>query len=238
MGYIESFFGPGSAFAILSPWFPLLLKGFSLNLLISFLAMAVGIFFGVFLGFAQLAKHGLIRNTARTVTLLLRNSPWLVVIFYVMLMMPFEFEMLGVWITVPDWVKAVIAFAFPVAGYMSEIIRGGITSVPTTQWEAADALAYRPSQVMFSIILPQAVRQMVAPTMNLYCSIAMATSLANVVGVQEVMTITQTILTTETRPGLILPAYGLTLILFFVYIFPISLFSRRIEKAWSVGIQK
>lgn len=236
--FIASIFGPESSLAILAPWLPLILKGFGLNLVISFLAMAIGLVFGAFLGAAQLAKPPLIRWIAKTVTLLLRNSPWLVVMFYVMLIMPFEIHLFGTWFGLPDWIKAVVALVFPVCGYTSEIVRGGIAAVPTTQWEASDALAFSPYQTMTSIILPQAIRQMLPPTMNLYCSVIMATSLANVVGVQEVMTITQTILTTEIRPGLILPAYGLTLVLFFIYVFPISLLSRRIERAWQVGNSK
>ncbi|MFE8146656.1 ABC transporter permease subunit [Brenneria goodwinii] len=114
---------------------------------------------------------------------------------------------------------------------------GTLKSIPTTQWEAAAALAFGTVRTTLKIILPQAIRQMVPPTMNLYCSVVMATSLANVVGVQEVMTVTQTILTTEPRPGLILPAYGITLVLFFAFVFPISLFSRRLERAWQFGIR-
>lgn len=235
MSDLTSWFGPGSAFAVLAPWFPMVLKGFGLNLLISALSMAIGIFFGVFLGAAQLAKGRWISIPARAVTLFFRNSPWLVIMFYVMFLMPFEIKFGRSYFEFPDWIKAVVALAVPVCGYMSEIVRGGLKSVPTTQWEAAASLAYGPVRTLVSIILPQAVRLMVPPTVNLYCSVTMATSLANIVGVQEVMTVTQTILSTETRQGLILPAYGMTLALFFAYVFPISLFSRWLERRWAIG---
>lgn len=231
-------FGPQSAWAVLIPWFPLILKGFWLNILISVLAMAIGIVTGAALGALQMSKVRLIVLPARVLTLFLRNSPWLVIVFYVMYLMPFEIRVGSQWISFPDWVKAVVAFSLPVTGYVSEIVRGGMRAVPTTQWEAAEALAFSPARTVFSIILPQAFKQMLPPTMNLYCSVAMATSLANIVGVQEVITITQTILTTETRPGLILPAYGITLALFFIYVFPISLLSRQLERVWSKGLQR
>ena len=231
-------FGPQSAWAVLFPWFPLILKGFWLNILISVFAMAIGMVTGAVLGALQMSKVRLIVLPARVLTLFLRNSPWLVIVFYVMYLMPFEVRVGSQWISFPDWVKAVVAFSLPVTGYVSEIVRGGMRAVPTTQWEAAEALAFSPARTMFSIILPQAFKQMLPPTMNLYCSVAMATSLANIVGVQEVITITQTILTTETRPGLILPAYGITLALFFIYVFPISLLSRQLERVWSKGLQR
>lgn len=232
---IESWFGAGSAFAVLLPWFPMVLKGFGLNLLISALSMGIGIAGGILLGAAQMAKTGWVAWPARQVTLLLRNSPWLVIMFYVMFLLPFEVKIGRSYLEFPDWIKAVLALAIPVCGYMSEIVRGGLRSTPTTQWEAAASLAYGPFRTLTAIILPQAIRLMIPPTVNLYCSVAMATSLANIVGVQEVMTVTQTILSTETRPGLILPAYGMTLLLFFAYIFPISLFSRGLERRWATG---
>lgn len=230
--------GPDHVWATLIPWFPLILEGFGLNIVISAFSMAIGIVAGAVLGAMQMSKIRPISSPARIVTLFLRNSPWLVIIFYVMYLMPFEMHLGSRWISFPDWIKAVVAFALPVTGYISEIVRGGMRAVPTTQWEAAEALAFGPVRTVFSIILPQAFKQMLPPTMNLYCSVAMATSLANIVGVQEVITITQTILTTETKPGLILPAYGVTLALFFVYVFPISLLSRHLERVWSKGLQR
>jgi len=235
MNVWSSLFPPGSAVAILAPWFPMVLSGFALNLLISILSTAIGIVLGIMLGAAQLAKPRWIQSPARLTTLFFRNSPWLVIIFYVMFLMPFEIQFGRSYFVFPDWIKAVLAFAIPVCGYMSEIVRGGLKSIPTTQWEAAASLAYGPVRTLTSIILPQAVRVMIPPTVNLYCSVTMATSLANIVGVQEVITVTQTILSTETRPGLILPAYGLTLVLFFIYVFPISLFSRWLERRQVTG---
>jgi len=235
MSALTDVFAPGSAFATLLPWLPLVIKGFGLNLLISALSMVLGLLLGVLLGGMQMAQTGVIRWPARFLTLFFRNSPWLVIMFYVMFLLPFEIHLASFLVRIPDWIKAVLALTIPVGGYVSEIVRGGLKSVPTTQWEAAGALAFGPVSTLLKIILPQAVRQMLPPTMNLYCSVVMATSLANIVGVQEVMTITQTILSTETRPGLILPAYGLTLVLFFAYVFPISLLARRLERVWQFG---
>ncbi len=78
----------------------------------------------------------------------------------------------------PNWVKAVVALSLPVTGYMPETVRGGTRTVPRSgkpprHWRSA------PARTAFSIVLPQAFKQMLPPTMNLYCSMAMATSLAN-----------------------------------------------------------
>jgi len=224
-----------TAFGVLLPWLPLILKGFGLNLLLSFLSMALGILLGIALGAAQSAALRPLALAGRAVTLFFRNSPWLVILFWVMFVIPFQVHVFGTWWRLPDWIKAVLALSIPVSGYMSEIVRGGFKAVPAAQWDAAAALGYGPAATLVKVVLPQAARQMVPPTMNLYCTLTMATSLANIVGVQEVFTITQNILSTERLPGLILPAYGITLVLFFAYIFPLSHFSRVLERRWTMG---
>jgi len=80
------------------------------------------------------------------------------------------------------------------------------------------------------VILPQALRSMVPPWVSLYCIVTLSTSLANLLGVEEVMTTTALRLAGETRPDLLLPAHAYTFVLFFLYIYPISLLSRRLEK--------
>ena len=227
---------PNTPIGVLIPWLPMMLKGFWLNLTISFLSMGLGLAFGILLGGGQASRVPVVAPVARGVTLFLRNSPWLVILFYVMFVVPFQFKLFGTWWQLPDWIKAVVALALPVAGYMSEIVRGGLKAVPATQWDAAAALGYGPFATLTRIILPQAARLMVPPVMNLYCTLTIATSLANIVGVQDVFTVTQNFLSTEQMPGLILPAYGVTLILFFVYVFPISLASRVVERRWARGV--
>lgn len=231
---MSTWFGPHTPLGVLIPWLPLMLKGFWLNLAISFLSMGLGMVLGVLLGGLR-SGDTLLTPLAKGLILFLRNSPWLVILFYVMFVIPFQFKAFGIWWQFPDWIKAVFALALPVAGYMAEIVRGGLKAVPHTQWDAAAALGYGPVATLTRVILPQAARIMVPPTMNLYCTLTMATSLVNIVGVQDVFTVTQNILTTEQTPGLILPAYGATLVLFFVYVFPVSLVSRRLERRWARG---
>ena len=219
----------------LSHWAPVIGKGFLFNLLIGALATLIGTFAGIMLGAAQLARARPVRVGAFIATQLLRNSPWLVCIFYVMFLLPFEVRMGGVTITIPDWVKAVIGLSLPAMGNMSEIVRGGLRSIPLTQWEAGASLGYTRRQTIVWIIIPQAARRMLPPWMNLYCIITMATSLANIVGVSEVMTAAKHLLVTENQPALLLPTYLIVMLLFFAYIYPLSRATRRLEKRWAVA---
>ena len=219
----------------LSHWMPVIVKGFLFNLLIGALATLIGTFAGVVLGAAQLAPLRPVRTTAFLVTQLFRNSPWLVCIFYVMFLLPFEVRVGGVTFAIPDWIKAVIGLSLPAMGNMSEIVRGGLRSIPLTQWEAGASLGYTRMQTIVWIIIPQAARRMLPPWMNLYCIITMATSLANIVGVAEVMTAAKHLLVTENQPALLLPTYLIVMLLFFAYIYPLSRATRRLEKRWAVA---
>ena len=70
-----------SALATLLVWLPFILKGFALNLIISFLAMALATLLGIGLGLMQISLHMAVGAPARFVTHLFRNSPWLVILF-------------------------------------------------------------------------------------------------------------------------------------------------------------
>ena len=79
------------------------------------------------------------RIAARIVTQLFRNSPWLVLLFLCVFLIPFELRIFGLRIPFPDWAKATLGFALPVMANTSEITRGAILSVATGQWDSARA---------------------------------------------------------------------------------------------------
>ena len=219
---------------ILITWTPGLLQSFSLNIVMGWAAIILATAGGSVLGVLQCSPQRRRATTARSITLLLRNSPWLIAVFYVMYLVPYEIHVFGRYFFLSDWLKAAIGIAVPAAGYMSEIVRGGIRSIPLQQWEAASALGLDRRQILRRVILPQALRSMVPPWVSLYCIVTLSTSLANLLGVEEVMTTTALRLAGETRPDLLLPAHAYTFVLFFLYIYPISMLSRRLEKKWSV----
>lgn len=222
-------------FAVLLDWVPLLLKGFIFNLAISFLAMALGTALGTLLGLGQISLSRVTRGVSWFVTQFFRNAPWLVLLFFAMFLLPFEINLLGVSIPFPDWFKAILGLSLPVMANVSEIVRGAVRSMPSGQWEAAESLAYTRRQTLWLIILPQCVKRMLPPWMNLYSILTMATVLASIVGVSEVMTLTGQALAAEGgRPELLAPFYGFVLLLFFAYCYPIARFTVRLERKFAV----
>ncbi len=215
-------------------WTPLLLKGFGFNILISFISMAIGTVIGAGLGVLQISLLPPVRLSSRVLTQFFRNSPWLVLLFYCMFMLPFEITIAGVRIPFPDWIKAVIGLSLPVMANVSEIVRGAINSIPSGQWEASDSLAFNRRQQIWLIILPQCYKRMLPPWMNLYAILTMATVLASIVGVEEVMTLAGQVLAADGRPELLVPIYSFVLVWFFVYCYPIARWTVRLERKYAV----
>lgn len=225
--------GKPSVVEMLIKWTPLLASGFLFNLLISVFAMAAGTLTGVLLGFARISAAAPVRGASWTVVQFFRNSPWLVLLFFVMFLMPFQFTVGGTTIPVPDWIKATFGLALPIMANMAEIVRGAVQSIPTAQWEAARSLAFSRKQTLWKIILPQCVKRMLPPWMNWYAILTMATTLASIVGVSEVMTLTQRVTNAEGRTDLLIPIYSYVLLWFFVYCYPISVWTRRLEARYA-----
>ena len=224
-----------SPFTVLLDWMPLLLKGFVFNLVISVSAMALGTTVGAILGLGQISLFRTTRGASWFITQFFRNAPWLVLLFFAMFLLPFEISIFGLTVPLPDWFKAILGLSLPVMANVSEIVRGAVKSLPSGQWEAAESLAYTRQQTLWLIILPQCVKRMLPPWMNLYSILTMATVLASIVGVSEVMTLTGQALAAEGgRPELLAPFYGFVLLLFFAYCYPIARFTVWLEKKFAV----
>ena len=225
-----------SAMQVIAKWTPLLLTGFGFNILISALAMLLGTIAGLGLGLGLLSEVRIVRQISWVVTQIFRNAPWLVLLFFVMFLVPFQVTLFGLRIPFPDWIKATVGFALPVMANVAEVVRGAVRSVPLTQWEAAEALAFTRRQTMWRIILPQCVKRMLPPWMNIYCIVAMSTVLASIVGVSEMLTLTAQVHAAEGgRPELFAPLYGFALLCFFLYCYPINLWTAHLERRFQTG---
>jgi len=224
-----------SVFEVLIRWIPLLLQGFVFNLVISVLAMAIGTAAGAMLGLGQISLNALVRRISWFTTQFFRNSPWLVLLFFAMFLLPFQLRIGDLTIPLPDWLKAIVGLSLPVMANVSEIVRGAVTSLPSGQWEAAESLAYNRRQTLWLIILPQCIKRMLPPWMNLYAILTMATVLASIVGVSEVMTLTGQALAAEGgRTDLLAPFYSFVLLIFFIYCYPIARWTIYLEKKYAV----
>lgn len=226
--------GQEGRLAILLRWAPLIMQGFWLNLVMSFIAAVIGTAIGGLLGIAQISPIYWLNRAAWLVTEFFRNAPTLVLLFFCMFLLPFHIEIGSTTIAVPPWIKAVLGLSLSKMAYVSEIVRGGLRSIASTQWEAAEALAFTRWQTLRMIIIPQCIKRMLPPWMNIYAILIMSTPLASVLGVHEGLSMTRAAISAVGRPDMLTPFYLFLLGLFFIYAYPISLWTLRLERRYAV----
>lgn len=157
---------------------------------------------------------------------LIQGTPLLVVLF----LSYFGLSIIG--LELPAIVAASIAMVIYVSAYLGEIWRGCIESVPRTQWEAAECLAMSRTQRMRLVILPQAIRIATPPTVGFMVQIVKNTSLASIVGFVELVRAGQLINNSIFQPFTV---YLLIAAIYFAMCFPLSLWSRKLEKRLQFG---
>ncbi len=227
-----------NAVQALFKWIPFLVTGgFLFNVIISIVTMLMGTVAGVLLGLAQVSPSRYISMPAAFFTQAFRNSPWLVLLFIVLLAFPYEIVIGDTIISIPDWTKAAFGLSLPIMANISEVVRGAVNSVPSGQWEAAESLAYTRRQTLWQIILPQCFKRMIPPWMNWYAILTMATPLCSLLGVEELITLSRQAIEAENNhPELLLPFYSFALLIFFLYCYPIARMTIALERRYAVKL--
>ena len=125
------------------------------------------------------------------------------------------------------WMAASVALTLYTAAFLVEIWRGCVAAVPKGQWEAAQSLALSFGEQLRHVILPQATRVAIAPTVGFLVQVIKGTALASVIGFVE-LTKAGTMITDATfQPFLV---YSCVALLYFALCFPVSLTARRLER--------
>ncbi|MDP2450039.1 MAG: amino acid ABC transporter permease [Polaromonas sp.] len=123
-------------------------------------------------------------------------------------------------------VSAAICLTLYASAYLTEIWRGCVNAIPKGQWEASTTLALSFTQQMRHVILPQALRVAIAPTVGFLVQIIKGTALASVIGFVELTKAGQMISNATYQPFL---AYTFVGILYFALCYPLSWWSQRLE---------
>lgn len=129
--------------------------------------------------------------------------------------------------SIDPWVAAALGLSLNASAFLGEIWRGCIESVPKGQWEAAAALGLRYAAIMRLIVLPQALRVALPPTVGFLVQLIKATSLASIIGFVELTRAAQVINNATFRPFLI---FGIVAVVYFLMCWPLSLYSRHMER--------
>lgn len=190
---------------------------------LSLTAFVLGGSMGLLVLTARIASHPLPRRAARAYIALFQGTPLLMQLFLVF----FGIALAG--INVPAWLAAALGLTLFTSAYLAEIWRGCVEAIPKGQWEAAASLALNWREQLRLVILPQALRIAVAPTIGFSVQVVKGTAVTSIIGFTE-LTKTGSILANATfQPFLV---YGLVAIGYFLLCFPLSRYAARLERSF------
>lgn len=203
--------------------------GFAANIIISIWAMAIALAIGIVLGIGLIARSALVRIPSEFVMNVLRNSPWLVVLYAMLYLLPFEITVFGATVFLSPMVKAIVGLALPVTANIAEVFRGGVEAIASGQWESARSLGYRRLQILRHIVVPQALPLMTPNLMTIYAMLFIGTSLVVVTGTSDVLSVARTVIGSD-GDHMATAVYIVVLLLFFLFSFPIAILTRWFER--------
>jgi putative glutamine transport system permease protein len=198
--------------------------GLLLTLEISGLSIVFSFAFGTVLGSMRYSGLPGLRHIAATYIEVIRNLPTLLLILT-------SYFVLGL----PAMWAATIGLTIYTSAIIAEIIRGGLNSIPTGQWEAARSQGLTFLQSMRHIVLPQAVTKMIPPIVSQFVTVIKDSSFAMAIGAYELM-FKGTILAAKFwKPEQIITIYVVIALTYFVINFTISMIARRLQTRLSAG---
>jgi polar amino acid transport system permease protein len=196
------------------------------TVVLSLIAFVSGGFVGLILLFMRTSRVSLLEWFTKAYIELFQGTPLLMQLFLFF----FGIALLGV--EVSAWMAAWLALTFWTSAFLTEIWRGCVEAIPRGQWEASDSLALSYIEQMRYVILPQAARIAIAPTVGFSVQVIKGTALASIIGFVE-LTKAGTILNNATfRPFLV---YALVALIYFCLCFPLSWFSKKLEGRLNVA---
>lgn len=211
-------FGPNEALYIVSAvqW----------TLLLSAIAFAGGAIGGMAIALARVSTIKALRYSALAFIRVFQGTPLLMQLFLVY----FGLSIMGVGINL--WVAAGAALTLHASAYLGEIWRGCIEAVPSGQSEASYALGLKYGDRMRYVVLPQAAKISVAPTVGFLVQLIKATSLTSIIGFVELTRAGQIINNATFQP---LTVFSLVAAVYFVLCWPLSMWARYLEARFAVA---
>lgn len=199
-------------------------KGAGWTLVLSLMGFLGGALVGLPLALARARGATWLRRLSGLWVHLVQGIPLPVIMFLVY----FGISVAG--FDLPALVAAGLAMTAYASAYLGEIWKGCIQAVPKTQFEAAECLALTPAQRMIHVILPQAARMAVAPTVGFLVQIVKNSSYAVVIGFFDLTYSARVVNNSTFQPFLV---FSIAATLYFAMCWPLSLLSYRLEKRLS-----
>ncbi|MFZ9973639.1 MAG: ABC transporter permease subunit [Vulcanococcus sp.] len=208
-----------------------LLKGAAITLVLTALSFGFGLVGGTGLAVLLQTPWRVAHWACRIYIDFFRGTPMLVQLFLIYFGLPALLQSLEVPFSINRLAAAVTALSLNVAAYLAETLRSGIESIDRGQWEAADALGLSPVERMRFVVAPQALRRVLPPLANEFITLIKDTSLAAVIGFDELFRQGQLMVATTYRAFEIYIAVALVYLLMTT---TASLLFKRLEARWQL----
>ena len=202
-----------------------LLEATQYTIYLSLIAFLAGGTVGLAVMIARISPSRILKNVASVYIWLFQSVPLLMLLFLLGLGVP---RLLG--LDIDPWIAATVSLTLYTSAYLSDVWRGAVEAIPEGQWDAARALGLRFVSTLRLIIIPQAIRYSLAPTVGFMVQIIKGTSLAYIIGFHDLMNIGKRWANAPvdgTEPFVIFPLMAL---IYFCLCFPLSLWSRSLER--------
>jgi general L-amino acid transport system permease protein len=201
--------------------------GLPLTLLLSVFGLTAAYPVGIILALGRQSKMPIIKSFCVIYIELIRGVPLISLLFMSSVVFPL---FLPEGMTINPILRAQVAIIMFTAAYIAEVVRGGLQGVDKGQYEAAEALGLNYFQFMRLIILPQALKIVIPPSVSVLISAFKDTSLVVIIALYDLLKTTQTTLTDPKWMGYSAEAYIFVALIYFVCCFFMSNYSRRLEK--------
>ena len=206
-----------------------LLGGLGTALQISLISVLISIPLGVLLGALMTWKNPVTKAVLRIYLEFIRIMPQMVLLFLVYFgtTRAFGWDLSGE-------TASVIVFTLWGTAEMSDLVRGALISIPKHQYESSEALGLSKAQTYLYIIIPQTLRRLIPLSINLITRMIKTTSLVLMIGVVEVLKVSQQIIEANrmASPNAAFGIYLTVFLLYFIACWPISLLAKYLEKRW------
>jgi len=201
-----------------------LLDATQFTIYLSLIAFIGGGIVGAFITLLRVMPNKITKNFAVSYIWLFQSAPLLMLFFLLGLGVPRFFQ-----IEVNPWFAAILSLTFFTSAYLADVWRGAIESIPVGQWEGARSIGLKFFSILRLIILPQSFRISLAPTVGFMVQIIKGSSLAYIIGFQDLMLIGKrwaNAPVSGTEPFIIFPIMAL---IYFFLCYPLTVISRKLE---------
>jgi len=206
--------------------------GLPLTLLLAVFGLTAAYPLGVILALGRRSKMPAVKFLCILYIELIRGVPLISLLFMASVILPL---FLPEGVTFNKILRAQVAIILFTAAYIAEVVRGGLQGMSRGQYEAADSLGLNYYLTMRLVILPQALKIVIPPTVSILISAFKDTSLVVIIALFDVLKTTQTVLSKPEWMGFSREAYVFVAILYFLGCFSMSNYSRKLEKELSAG---